>query len=54
MALVIHAVILVTQEAEFRRISVKPSRANGSTDFISKISNTKKGWRSGLRARVPA
>jgi hypothetical protein len=48
-------VILVTQEAEIRRIGgSQPAQANGSWDPISKILNTKKGWKNGSSGTVPA
>jgi hypothetical protein len=38
-------IILATQEAEIRRISVKmPAQTNSSRDPISKKPITKKGW----------
>jgi hypothetical protein len=47
-------IILATQEAESRRIKFQSQpEANSSRDPISKISNTKKGWRTGSSSRVP-
>jgi hypothetical protein len=48
-------VILATQEAEIRRIKIQSqTQTNISRDPISKIPNTKKGWRSGSSDKVPA
>jgi hypothetical protein len=47
--------ILAKQEAEIWRIVVQSQpQANSSRDCISKIPNTKKGWKSGLSGREPA
>jgi hypothetical protein len=37
-------VILATQEAETRRITIQSAQANGSQDTISKILNTTQEW----------
>jgi hypothetical protein len=48
-------VILATQEAEIRRITIQSqARANSSKDPISKILNTSKGWQNGSSGRASA